>query len=274
MPSLPTIWKLANTVVTPWSVWSWTAKTISIFRVIKKIILSWHPTICGRMPVPVRLKLMARVKVIHWFLSSENWIIRIMINICSLWQYAVTVLHVSVRITAMPHSLPSHWDGAWTVKSSCRASVGLTTWKSAAHGARPVTRKSRTLPAILFTFPTTVWQNQAVKATVLPMTLPEPMAAVSFSPDSNVTKLVTITSNGKQPHRSTWALISQFSNNLFTAHSTGSTKRQRISWYRWLVSPLWAKEAANGSMLEKWRTWALNWISVIVIKQHSDWNMT
>lgn len=28
-------------------------------------------------------------------------------------------------------------------------------------------------------------------------------------------------------------------------------KRQRISWYRWLVSPLWAKEAANGSMLEK-----------------------
>ena len=44
--------------------------------------------------------------------------------------------------------------------------------------------------------------------------------------------------------------FSLFKQSLYGS-STGSTKRQRIFWYRWQVSPLWAKEAVNGSMREK-----------------------
>ena len=86
---------------------------------------------------------------------------------------------------------------------------------------------------------------------------------------SSVTRLVTTTSSGRQPHRPTWVSTSPSLAIHSMVTSTGTSRRPRTSWFICQVSPLWVREAHNGLMQARWRTAVSSSTSVIAIRPTS-----
>ena len=110
------------------------------------------------------------------------------------------------------------------------------------------------------------WVRMVVRVMV-PLTISqEPMVEAHCLRVSSAIRLVMTTSSGRQPHRPTWVSTSLSLAIPSMVTSTGTSRRQRTSWFICLVSPLWVREAHSGSMQARWRTAVSSSTSVIATR--------